>query len=751
MNRTCFYSCVVLILFSLTACSGKGVSHNPDGVFYIHSDSKVHTLNSKWYFIADDKAEYANPDISLKGWDSMYSHFSWTTVPAYREYRGNAWYRMDLHIDGDVEDCALMAYRQYRGTQFYLNGELLYETRPFNEKGESPPIIGKPSFIPIPAHRLHRGRNVLCCRTGWLDDRGGLANKVLFGAYKPVEKKWLFFNYWYSALAVVNLFLAFYFLLYFLNRRGETYYFYFSALALSLGMWIAGFKGIVLWVVDLQWLLVVFTYIGSITASYMGLNFIQSFLQIRKNIFSRIFAVFFILLASFVLFELAVFRGVYYFHRYLYEIYIQACTLLPVYFVVMCVQGIRKRKPYAKRMFVGLLIFLATYVVSVFSFLEIIDVDSYVIEGFFAMTVVFATILASRFAQVHTDLERSLSDLIIINKLKDEAMSALNIYKHIVSSSRDHMAFIDRGLNIAAANEAFCKAHKKKLQAISGSPLDLAIGKKEFAAIRNNLELCLTGRLVVFEKWQSFPSMGERYMTTTLYPHIVDTGQINGIVYNAVDNTELIRIEKELVSISENERRIIGMELHDRLAQNLLNIEIKTNMLSSSLERHFPDGCGHSREIETLINDAINDTRSLARGLFPVSIEAGGFSVFFDELRHRMVKAHNIKLVTEFDERVGKRDMMTNSQLYYIIQEAVTNAVKHARADMINIALKQIKNDVVLIVRDNGIGIPERSDGAPGVGLSIMRYRARMIGALLSTRKCGDRGTEIRCILKNVS
>ena len=94
---------------------------------------------------------------------------------------------------------------------------------------------------------------------------------------------------------------------------------------------------------------------------------------------------------------------------------------------------------------------------------------------------------------------------------------------------------------------------------------------------------------------------------------------------------------------------------------------------------------------------------------------------------------------------------MTTSQLYYIIQEAVTNAVKHARADVINIALKQVKNDIVLIVRDNGIGIPERSEGTPGVGLSIMRYRARMIGALLSIRKCGERGTEIRCVLKNVS
>jgi len=742
---------LLFIGFIITGCSDKENLQNPDGAVHLHIDSNVRSIDSKWYFIADDKMEYAKPGISLKGWDFLYPHFSWTTVKKYRNYRGNGWYRIDLFIEGDIHDSALLAYRQYRGTQFYLNGDLLYETSPFNEKGESPPIIGKPSFIPIPANRLQQGRNVLCCRTAWLDDRGGLANKLVFGEYRLVEKRWLFFNYWYCSLAVINLFLAFYFLLYFLNRRGETYYFYFSGLALFLGMWIAGFKGIVLWLVDSQWLYVVFTYIGSIAASYMGLNFIQSFLQIKKNIFSRIFVVFFLSLASFVLLELVVFKGLYYFHRYLYEIYIQSLTLLLIYYVVMCVQGIRQRKPYARRMFIGLSIFMATYVVSVFSFLEIVDIDSYVLEGFFAMTVVFATILASRFTQVHSDLERSLSDLIIINKLKDEAMSALNIYKHIVSSSRDHMAFIDRGLHIAAANEAFCRAHRKKLHAITGSPLEAAIGRKEFSSMRNSLDLCLTGRIVVFEKWRSFPKLGERYMTTTLYPHIADTGQINGIVYNAVDNTERVRIEKELVSISENERRMIGMELHDRLAQNLLNIEIKTNMLSSNLERHFPDGCEHSREIESLLNDAINDTRSLARGLFPVSIEAGGFSVFFEELRHRMVKTHNIRLVTEFDERVGTRDMMTTSQLYYIIQEAVTNAVKHARADVINIALKQVKNDIVLIVRDNGIGIPERSEGTPGVGLSIMRYRARMIGALLSIRKCGERGTEIRCVLKNVS
>jgi signal transduction histidine kinase len=85
--------------------------------------------------------------------------------------------------------------------------------------------------------------------------------------------------------------------------------------------------------------------------------------------------------------------------------------------------------------------------------------------------------------------------------------------------------------------------------------------------------------------------------------------------------------------------------------------------------------------------------------------------------------------------------------LYRIAQEAVTNAVKHARAGEISIGLSAGGGKLTLTVSDDGVGIQRvRSDG---VGLRIMRYRAWAIGASLAIESGLERGTLVRCTLRH--
>jgi hypothetical protein len=70
-------------------------------------------------------------------------------------------------------DFALSVPIHYRGAQFYWNGTLIRETRPFSPSGETPAIIGKPSFFHIPEQLMHKGTNVLSVRTGYLNHGGG--------------------------------------------------------------------------------------------------------------------------------------------------------------------------------------------------------------------------------------------------------------------------------------------------------------------------------------------------------------------------------------------------------------------------------------------------------------------------------------------------------------------------------------------------------------------------------------------------
>lgn len=90
-------------------------------------------------------------------------------------------------------------------------------------------------------------------------------------------------------------------------------------------------------------------------------------------------------------------------------------------------------------------------------------------------------------------------------------------------------------------------------------------------------------------------------------------------------------------------------------------------------------------------------------------------------------------------------------QLYRIAQEALLNAAKHSRATQIQVSFVTTAEGVMLAVRDNGIGLPERMDPHRGMGMATMSYRARMIGASFQLGRAPGGGTEVVCTLKSVS
>jgi signal transduction histidine kinase len=88
------------------------------------------------------------------------------------------------------------------------------------------------------------------------------------------------------------------------------------------------------------------------------------------------------------------------------------------------------------------------------------------------------------------------------------------------------------------------------------------------------------------------------------------------------------------------------------------------------------------------------------------------------------------------------------THLYRIAQEAVNNAMKHAKPTRVRIKLAAAAQRIVLSVQDNGTGIRHRKQPAPGVGLHIMQYRADAIRGTLTVQKLPERGTEVVCTVK---
>jgi PAS domain S-box-containing protein len=214
------------------------------------------------------------------------------------------------------------------------------------------------------------------------------------------------------------------------------------------------------------------------------------------------------------------------------------------------------------------------------------------------------------------------------------------------------------------------------------------------------------------------------------------------------DITERRRLEREILEISERERRSVGHILHDGLSQHLAGIELMTQALEQQLSRKSKSAAAQVGKIARHVREAISQTRMLARGLSPVSIESNGLMSALQELAAAFSEMFGTDCRFECPEPVLVPDSAAAAHLYRIAQEALNNAFKHGKARKILISLQRDSVDARLIVTDNGSGFLKNERAESGMGLRIMGYRAGMIGATLEIRPARGKGTSVICTFK---
>ena len=222
-------------------------------------------------------------------------------------------------------------------------------------------------------------------------------------------------------------------------------------------------------------------------------------------------------------------------------------------------------------------------------------------------------------------------------------------------------------------------------------------------------------------------------------------GQIIGASAIARDITERKQLEAEVLQISEREQQRIARDLHDGLGQLLSGTAHLTAALQLELaEQALPDAAEALR-ITELLNQAVAETRSLARGLYPVRPEANGLMVALEELAARTRQLFKVSCEVQCPTGVLIPDNTVATHLYRIAQEAVTNALKHGQAKRIQISLSATQRRVVLRIKDNGTGFVAVPSSRKGMGIRIMQYRAGMIGGTLSIRRRLRHGFGVIC------
>jgi signal transduction histidine kinase len=212
------------------------------------------------------------------------------------------------------------------------------------------------------------------------------------------------------------------------------------------------------------------------------------------------------------------------------------------------------------------------------------------------------------------------------------------------------------------------------------------------------------------------------------------------------DMTEYKQLEREVVEIASQQQQRIGQDLHDTVAQELTAL----NLLAGDLAETFrTDGANASKLVERMergLQRSQQDLRAVMRGLLPVAVDGEGLMAALAELACRILQQAKITCTFDCPEPVSLTDHLTATHLYLIAQEAVHNAVKHARPRMVRIAL-HADGGLTLKVQDDGIGMAAGPAQHQGLGLRIMRNRAALIGATVTVAPAEPKGTVVTCAL----
>jgi signal transduction histidine kinase len=201
------------------------------------------------------------------------------------------------------------------------------------------------------------------------------------------------------------------------------------------------------------------------------------------------------------------------------------------------------------------------------------------------------------------------------------------------------------------------------------------------------------------------------------------------------------QLEKEIAVVAEEERNRVGRELHDSLGQHLTGTGLLAETIAKQLEKENSAIRTTARKVVKLIDQGIELTREIARGLYSSELDGDGL---FSALESLSRSANDGRVKCEF-EHSGKppRSKELATQLYWVAREAVTNALKHAEPRNVRIQLHATDDYLRLKVEDDGRGLRQNAM-RDGIGLKVMAKRAELAGGTLRVEEAAQ-GTIVHC------
>ena len=233
-------------------------------------------------------------------------------------------------------------------------------------------------------------------------------------------------------------------------------------------------------------------------------------------------------------------------------------------------------------------------------------------------------------------------------------------------------------------------------------------------------------------------------------------GEVQGVFAAARDITDRKKMESEmrksrellenlnlrLQQIREDERKVISREIHDELGQSLTALKLDLNMLSPYLQNN-PEALVKLESMVGLLSNTIMDVQRIASVLRPQILDDLGLVPAIEWYCEEFENRSRIKCSMDLCE-INSPDPRISLTFFRILQETLTNVIRHSKASEVDVILKKSEKGISLSIKDNGIGIPKNKiKSKHSLGLLSMNERVKQMGGKINILSGKGTGTKL--------
>lgn len=353
-------------------------------------------------------------------------------------------------------------------------------------------------------------------------------------------------------------------------------------------------------------------------------------------------------------------------------------------------------------------------------------------------------------------LEDSKRDIFAIgessrNEYDNIKIELEEVHKKIVNIIRDldHLERLNRQARISLMEVSrdfhkYTEADiKEAYEEAEGTAIKIAVlreKEEQYKARRRDLEK----RLISLEKTIA---KAEQLISRVSVIKDFLAGEIGYLSEEYDDLKEKQKLAIKVIQIQEEERRKVAREIHDGPAQSIANLVFRVELIENLLDKDINKAKAELTELKSLVRSSIQDIRKIIYDLRPMSLDDLGLIPTLARYIDKFVKETGIEINFTI---IGNQKRLSNTYevtIFRIVQEALNNIFKHARARSGKVRLEYGLDNINLLIIDDGIGFDPVEINGEKYGLASMKERCTLLGGRINIESRPKRGTIIKVIL----